>query len=314
MVQKLNPMLAKFASKEFPLRISSLPKLFLCPMSLTLEHLEQYQSESGEAADTGTGAGRGIELLHRGLEVEAALAQVMREAADDFPRADRKKVQLVVSEYAKDPRHWPLQEGGVSRVLISSLEREYEEFIDPGVEGELPIFLTGHTDQIRLPSWYEGDPEDAPYYEVWDVKCSRFSGWELVHNYAWQLTGYSLVATTAYGKECRPGGIIRASAYGVTPRGKSEPTPAHEAKVFWHVNWTLEHCLKMRKMLVDAILRIRRGEVHANPGWLCGFCCASGISDCIDKWNDGRGKCTTQKPVDADQLSAVADSLKDFQL
>ena len=233
------------------MRISSLYLAAKCPRLRRLRRLIPEERDNMAAADTGTAAGRVVELWHatgRSLPLRECIATARSELPGD---ADWSLVEAYTTGYVADPRN---SEG----VVAEYQELEMRCVVD-GVE------LVGHCDQIRR--------GDDGRLHVWDLKCGVAEGQEMVYSYAWQLAGYAVAASETLGEDVHVGGIIRMRGYHHARR-KKQPDPA-EARVFFHADWELPVA---RSMLRDAVASTK--AALALPGAHCRWCPAGGPNLC----------------------------------
>lgn len=165
------------------MRISSLPALAQCPGWWLLRRREDASGGEGRskpAADTGSAAGRMIELYHLGFPSREACALAEQEAPERFPAANLGRARWLATAYAADPANPP--------EVATDMEKEVRMDLD-GVE------LVGHVDQVRAGA-------------VWDVKAGKaLDGLGMLGSHAMQIAAYAV----AGGWE--PGGIIRLASY-----------------------------------------------------------------------------------------------------
>lgn len=260
-------------------RISALPGIGQCPGFALLRDSDDMQGSS-VPADTGSMAGRIIELWHRGGEgaaaLEEAVAQAMREKAESFSMADEDEARTHALGYAADPRN-----KGV--VVPEWCEAEVKLTLPCAPEDPTgqPIELVGHVDQIRRTS-------TPGVFRVWDTKNGKPSGIEMLYTYAWQLAAYALAATetlkrTGGGPDrpvtVLPGGIIRLRAYA--PKRKA--VESGDEGAFFEAPWSLDQCRTMLGTAVQHIAWLRSGLIHLQPGIYCQWCVGGGPHLCGDK-------------------------------
>ncbi len=99
----------------------------------------------------------------------------------------------------------------------------------------------------------------------------------MLDEYATQIAGYRLAATSLLGEPCPPGALIRTAAYlskGVDP-GHQPPG------VFWWYSWGLEEARWLIDKVVAVVARVRAGEAYFGPSDQCAWCCpAGGFQNC----------------------------------
>ena len=240
-----------YAGPRDRLRASSLSTLVKCP----LLHLEQRSvTESGAAADTGSAAGRAVQLWHEGATLGDAILGMQRESPAKFPKAHLEDAEAIVQGYCADERNYPAAAFHCELEVDVVLPRWPTD-----TSGE-DVHIRGHLDQIRR-------GEDGRLY-VWDLKCGAPDGVDMLHNYAWQLAVYAVGATAKLGEPVFPGGIIRGKGY-VTKAGLADPSVA---SVFYHAPWSLEVAAAMLENVAFHVALIRAGQVLRHPGAHCSWC------------------------------------------
>jgi hypothetical protein len=214
---------------------------------MVLQTLGILERDGSKAADTGSAFHAGAEAWHKTGEVQEAIA-AMRSRLADFPLADLHDAELSLRPYCADPRNSP-------KVVVES-----EQTVTLTLEtGEEPIIIRGRLDQIR---------DDG---RLWDLKHSDRPGFELVHDYAYQLACYA----KAKGKQV--GGIINPKGY--RKRGVTDPSPPG---VFWPTLWEQKHIDALMDEIIKVVLDIRYGRVPIRPGPHCSYCPAGSFRDCVD--------------------------------
>lgn len=231
-------------------RASSLTTLAKCG-GLFVAQREETEAHSRGAADTGSAAGRMIELYHSNVLPADAIQQAGRECHERFPAADLEGAAKRALRYMRDERN--------PKGIASHCELEVD-LVLPGWDGEPDVHLRGHLDQIR-------ERQDGRL-EVWDVKDGAPEGSKLVLDYAWQLAAYALGATEKLGRPVLPGGIIRLKGYD-SERAGADPSVCN---VFFPMPWTLDQCRAQLDNAVYMIHLIRKGIVLRTPGVHCTWC------------------------------------------
>jgi len=239
-----------FATREKPLRISSLPTLLKCPGFRMFEMFSD--DDSSMAATNGTCVGRAVELWHNGSTVEEAL----EVATSENPTAQASLVQQWLRGYASD---WRNQSNGhpvYGKVIPESQEITVELERDG-------VYVVGHIDHAR---------EDRQGI-VWvcDLKASNYHGSQLVKDYAAQQALYTLACMEHplfKGRYVRPGAIIRMTDYKVN----GAPGP-----VFYDLKMTVEGCIFLWQQVVEEVRQIRRGKIRISPGPQCVYCNKGGM-------------------------------------
>lgn len=258
-------------------RVSWLNSLAICPAFGVLSMAKDR--ESGKAADTGTGVGRGIELFHRAISNGAPVEEARLIAAQyltlehvaNFPKADLAEVIRRVARYTEDERAYGI--GSPFGVVEAELcEAEVRLTLAPDEHdptGE-PIKLVGHID---LPRRQNG------VLRIWDVKdTQRYKGSQAVYAYAWQLAAYTLAAAETFGEPVAPGGIVLTRAYEGARISKK---PASACNGVWiQAPFSVAQCESMMRQVAYQIGQIRAGRIASVPSSACTFCPGEGPHVC----------------------------------
>jgi hypothetical protein len=256
--------LSLFGSVHAPLRCSSLDGLNRCPMKHVLAYLEGDEDLTGEAAETGSVAHAAIAAYHRARGhqegVEAGLAAI-RDCLGRFPRADPEDAARHFADYVADPRH-PAAE-------VVAVERPVRLVLPPA-EGDptgREVVIEGTLDQVRR---HDGR------LLVCDVKTGATPGWQMVHDYLFQVVAYAAAATAELGEPVEPGYLIRTRGYrkkGVRPADAPEG-------VLWHFGLAPDQCRVYLDQVRELVAQVRAGAVRFGPGLHCAYCPLQGIWNC----------------------------------
>jgi hypothetical protein len=259
--------LALFGSEHAPLRCSMLDGFNRCPMRYVLMYLEEAEDLAGEAAATGSVAHAAIAAYHRAGGhaggVEAGLAAI-RDALDRFPRAKPEDAARHFADYAADPRHAAAEVVAVERAV---------RLVLPPAEGDptgREVVVEGTVDQVRR---HDGRPQ------VFDVKTGATPGWQMLHDYLFQISAYALAATAELGGPVEPGCLIRTQGYrkrGICPADAPEG-------IFWPFGISLGRCRVYLDQVRDLVAQVRAGAVRFGPGLHCRFCRLQGIWNCTTR-------------------------------
>lgn len=257
----------QFGSEAYPLRVSSLPYLLRCPGRVLMIALAETQRSSNAAADTGTAAHLGIAEYHRGKDTEAALA-TMRDRLGEFPLADAEQAEKYLRAYTRDPRN--------TRDAVTDVEVPVAFTLPPHPADPTgaQIYLTGTLDQVR--------PCGSSVLEVWDYKTGQDDGWTMLHEFAVQLSGYSLGGRRHFHQHVVPGGIIRARGYFARGKSKEASPPG----VFYEAGLSEDAIEVLMNKVRLCVANLRRGYLDITPGAYCAHCPHGGLGDCV---NLGRG-------------------------
>ena len=254
----------QFASEKEPLHCSMLDSLNRCPMKHVLMYIEEYEDLAGEAAATGSAAHAGIAAYHRSLTheegLEAGLAAV-RASLESFPRADLNNAAQHFTQYVADPRH--------QTAKIIAVERPVRLVLPPADDDPtgLNIVIEGTIDQIRR--------EDGRLIVV-DVKTGGTPGWQMLHDYLFQIAGYAAAATAELGETVEPGYLIRTQGYR---RKGVNPAEAPEG-IIWPLRLSLTQCQIYLDQVRGLVAQVRAGSVRFGPGMHCSYCPMQGIWTC----------------------------------
>ena len=258
--------LALLGTKEFPIRISSVPQLMRCPRAAVIKMLRLLPDESGQAAQNGTASAAAIEAWHHMGEIAKALEAAFAKVGKENPLADWGVVTNVLTAYAGDARNAPL-ERIPSEPLWGKVHNDGIE-IDCAFEHH-DVWYKGRADCLR---------EVDKVLRLWDWKLSgMFTGNKIVNENAFQIAGYVLAITEMMQAEVQPGGIIRLTDYTLKTRGS----------VFYPAKWTYDHCVQMYDRVSATVraMRLVPTEVALIPGHYCDYC-AGGPDLCIPLWTD----------------------------
>jgi hypothetical protein len=236
-------------------------------MQKALLYLGEADDGSGEAADTGSLVHLGVAAYHRAGSqekgVEAGYA-AMRDGLERFPLADSAEAERHFEAYSRDPRNQDAEVVAVEQPVSLVLPPA------PGDSTGLDIHIKGTVDQVRR---HEGQ------LMVFDLKTGSVPGWQMVHDYLFQVCAYAVGASQLLGQEVLPGYLIRTESYlkkGVDPRSAPEG-------VFWAFNRSWEQTLLYLNQVCDHVALIRAGDVRFGPGAHCSYCPLDGIWNCTAK-------------------------------
>jgi RecB family exonuclease len=233
-------------------------------MQAALRHMETVEDEAGEAAATGSAAHAGIAAYHTAAShkegVEAGLAAI-RDCLEKFPGADLKDAVRHLSDYVADTRN--------STAEIIAVERRVRLILPPadGDPTGRDVVIDGVIDQVRR---HEGQ------LMVFDVKTGGKPGWQMLHDYLFQISAYALAATTELGEPILPGVLLRTQGYR---RRGINPADAPDG-VYWPFNVTLDRARLYLEQIRDAVAQIRAGVVRFGPSLACSYCPFGGIWGC----------------------------------
>jgi hypothetical protein len=246
-----------FATKDKPIRASSLYKVLQCPGRVVFD-----DREVGSAAETGSLVHLGVVKFHESKSLDKAL-QEMRDQQSLYPKSDYAEAEKHLTPYTQDPRNIDAE------IVIA--EKEVTFSISQDVEDKNgPIYIKGHLDQVRR--------ENGKLY-VWDIKTGkRFSGWEMLHVATVQLCSYTIGACQLLNVPVYTGGII--STYGYRRRGADKPENS-PGGVFFNAPWELGDCGEILRPLVKRVKEIREDDLYIVPGEHCSSCI--GIDECLPK-------------------------------
>lgn len=253
-----------FGTKADPIRCSKTPGLLRCPLQAMLLHLGQFDDKSRQAADTGDAIHVAVQKWHELARADEALAYMRRAHPNTFPLADIAEAEKVFQAYITDPRNPPEATFKVEFPVELSIPCHDLDAT------KQPIVIVGTGDQLR---------RDRGVLKYWDVKTGEPEAWDMLHDYALQLSAYCVAGTQTLGEPVHPGGIIRTKTYrkrGVKPGSAIDG-------VFINVPWTLEDCRLLLESIRLDVAVIRSGELIPRPGKHCGYCPAKSMPNCLAK-------------------------------
>ncbi|AMV28825.1 PD-(D/E)XK nuclease superfamily protein [Gemmata sp. SH-PL17] len=257
---------AMLGSADKPLRPSALAWLIKCPVKVVL--MLDELDEGGPAAQTGSMVHAGVEAFHAEPDATkrvAAAVAAMHGAAGKFPLADPTEARLYLEPYLLDPRN--------ENAAVVALEHKVALVLPPHDLDPtgLPIHIRGTLDQIR---------DENGRLLVCDLKTGQTTGWQMIHDYAYQQAAYVLAARASGFPAAEPGYLIRA--YGYRARGAKLPSPDG---VQWWLPLDVAACVALMDRVRLQIALIRRGEIDYGPGTHCTFCPLKGLDSCVPKAN-----------------------------
>lgn len=279
--------------KDQPFRCSKLAELVKCSMKVHLREALEINDEGGAAAQNGSLTHEGVAAFHiaHGTTEERKKAawDAIASAQAKFPLSELNEVRLFITPYMNDPRNihakfyqYPLTENEKElwktngRTDTYSIERQVDFTLPPhplDSTGKL-IYVQGTYDQVRN----EGEPVKN------DLKTGKKTGWEMIHDYAVQMSAY------VYG--CRTtipmfSNLIRSKIirnHGYRTRENKGESPDG---VFWAMPFNRFEQVEM--ILENIRLHValwRNGEVQFGPGPHCTYCEFQGLPGCTLKWDE----------------------------
>jgi hypothetical protein len=271
-----------FAGPEKPIRCSKLAAIAKCSVRVwMLEAMSYEDDEGGTPAQTGSLVHAGVAAFHQ----TDGLAKVREQAAWNaiaanslkFPLADETEVRLLLTPYLNDPRNinarFATVEINGATVPAVELEVVFQLSPHPTDSTSSPIYVTGHLDQIRVENGIN---------KVWDYKSGKKTGWEMLHDYAVQIAGYTHGAMDSLKlPQCEPGGIIRGMGYRT--RGVSLPSPDG---VFFQSPFKSNHLDTLLDNVRLHVALVRNGDVQFGPGPHCTYCEFGGLINCLPKFEE----------------------------
>lgn len=256
--------LSEFATRAFPLRISSLPWFTQCNWRTIVPLYNVAESDGGnDAAQEGTAIHQLIgDWYDNGMDTEGAIEGITASIGR-FPFADLEtNVFPYFRRYAADPRNQ-------TKPII--YEKEITLIFDPPKESEAittePIVLIGHVDQVR---------EDRSILYVWDTKLSGWPASQLVHSYGMQLMFYALAAKEYLEHDVEIGGLILPKIYGLK---KNEGIISPEG-VFASTPYAMSHAQVWVDDLIRQIVQTRAGHPRKTMSSICTYCSVGGPQLC----------------------------------
>jgi hypothetical protein len=243
--------------------MSGLPALVKCGWREILLSRATVSDESGAAADTGSAGHAGVAAWHTNGKDRDAAEKVLRESIAKYPLANLDDAARFFRAYTEDPRNQTAE--------VVCVEKKVEIAIAPAPQDPTQemIYIQGTLDQIRR-AW-------GRLY-VWDLKFSSRSVLSILHDYTFQLAGYTVAAAREFGA-VEPGGFINPKAY--FKRGAAAPSTGETDGVFIEIAWTFADCDRLLDSVRNRVAEIRGGYVALGPGDHCNYCPARGIDQCL---------------------------------
>lgn len=250
------------ATKDKPIRASHLPTLISCPWKFlmiytTPQHTgEGTIDEGNEAAQTGS-------LLHRFVENWYSEKPIDSVDFSKLPKANREDAYRMFQHYCNDPRNQ------VKPVLV---EREFKLTIPhhPEDKTKKAIHIWGHLDQVR------GD--EVSGYRLWDIKSSKYPGFQSLCHYITQIAAYTLGARQVLKRNVLMGGVIMTRYYNLKDRNPVTSPPG----VFFQYCQGSQNLDLILEPVRHKIALLRNGNVYATPNQSCTYCFAGGPDQCLD--------------------------------
>lgn len=237
--------LTLFATGEFPLHASLLPRFASCPWSAVMVTLVPSDGEGGKAADTGSAVHAAAASWHGQKDLRSAIRD-MRARIGEYPMADLAESERQFRHYASDPRNADAElvlcEAKISLTLPPAPE-------DPTGS---PVVIVGRLDQVR---------RTPAGLVACDIKTGSPRGWDMLQQHRLQLYAYQVGASLLLGEPVTSAAVIRTKDY-------------YEAAgpVFWNGAWSLAQAEAGLRRLTHLVAAVRAGRIHNAPGEACRFC------------------------------------------
>lgn len=233
--------LKRFATNDFPLHPSALRMLIECPWRMVSLYLNQFEGDSGPAADTGSAVHAAAQAFHDGKEVAAALA-VMQARLSEYPQADLMDAADLFLKYSGDARNKE------AKIICNEVKIAFQIKAAEEDQTREPLIFEGRLDQVR---------EVDGRLKVYDIKSSKKDQTTLLYESTFQMAAYCVGASILLKKQVDPGALILVRRYKNSDYSNSP--------VFWHYAWTFNDCEKILDVIRHRVAEIRRGIVYHNP-------------------------------------------------
>lgn len=252
--------LKRFGTADFPLHPSALRTLVECPWRMVSMYLNTFDSEGGQAADTGSAVHAAAHAMHDGKEVAQALA-VMQARLHEYPKADLLDAADLFLKYSGDLRNKE------AKIICNEVKIGFQiEATKEDPTGE-PLIFEGRLDQVR---------EIDGRLKVYDLKSSKKDQMELLLEHTYQMAAYCVGASILLKKQVDPGALILVRRYKTTDHSN--------APVFWHYTWTFDQCAQILDVIRHRVAAIRKGIIHHNPSDAqCHWCHERSPDMCLPK-------------------------------
>jgi hypothetical protein len=263
--------LTLFGGPESPLRPSQLDKLVKCSVWPILM-IGEPEDGGGKAAQTGSAVHEAVAAYHLEPDLSKRIQAgqtALAAALPKFPLADSTEARLFLTPYMADPRNLYTRVVAVEQRVGLTLPPH------PTDPTGAPIVVRGTLDQIR---------EENGRLVVCDLKTGSPSGWQMVHDYAYQQSAYVLAARASGFPEAEPGYLIRCQGY----RARTAALPSPDG-VYWWCSWSVDDCHLLLERVRLEVARIRSGEVQFGAGPHCSYCPHGGLQGCIPRAKEKLG-------------------------
>lgn len=286
-----------FGSIRRPLRPSSIPKLFKCPMSVFMSTAEDNTSNG--AADTGSMVHAGAAAYHK-TEGDVQFRKevgdnAVRTSLPEFPQGNLDKALAIFEAYAADPANQTAVVPWVEEKVTLTLQAAAN---DPTGED---IIISGTLDQVRAEGeelkillterelashgvggagWLLRTNSPAmfspyPKLSVWDIKTgSGKDANETNAEYVLQQCVYTLAARETLNPLIVPGGFIYTPGYD-KPRGRR----------FLPLGISVDQCILLLAQLPQIVSLVRQGFPMFSPSaGACQYCPVRPYSNCLSMY------------------------------
>ncbi len=245
--------MAKFATKDYPLRASRIQSFVICPWRIVLLTLTNDQDKAGEPADTGSATHAAVATWHKNGGDAASAVEAMRTRIAEYPLADLKTAGELFCNYIVQPANRSAELVLVEAEVTFSLPCAED---DPTGEA---VTVLGHLDQVR---------RERGMLKLWDIKTSKKMPHEVLWGAEMQAAAYCLGATQLLGETVHPGGIIM-------PRRD----PMHIPFLWAHTDIP-----RILEPLVRLVAEVRKGNVwHVSGNENCKWCHTGGPDQCFPR-------------------------------
>lgn len=256
---------SKFATEEFPLRVSSISEFLQCNWKHLSKWLGMEQGSANIQAMIGTALHHTVGVFHEFNDKELAIKSLLEnngifDAKGQGYLLNEEHLTEVLSmfrPYCEDKRN--------TEAKILGIEKYYSTLIPPhetDKTGEM-ITITGHVDQIRQ--------EDRLL--CCDIKTNAYSSSNLTLTHFYQLVFYAYL--------CNASGDFKElvfPGYLIMPRNYSKKN----GTVFYRIPYKQRNMPIYLDNLRLAVANVRNRNISVSPEFWCNFCNYKSPVNCTD--------------------------------